>query len=116
MKSLLKLLRSLWFVALWALFGLGFGTTASAIGYDGQTQPTIVYGASSASLINYNAAHEQAANETRSGTTGNRVLFAKFVQFVAAKSEVTRGLGLSGTMPGAGRATVSSGRGISRSC
>ncbi len=61
MKSLLKLMHSMWFVTLLALFGFALATstsgmTAPAIAYDEQAQPTIACDARSASAFGYDAA------------------------------------------------------------
>lgn len=91
MKLLPNLIRSLWFVTLLVLFGLGLATSTpgmavSAIAYDDQTQPTVSYDAPSLPAVDYDAAPTDVANETRSGRTGNRVLLARFAGFVAAKT------------------------------
>ncbi len=91
MKSLLRLIRSLWFVALLVLFDFGLATaasgmTASTIAYGGQTQPTIVYDVPSLLASGYDVAPALAANEKESQRAGTSNVFARFAKFHAAES------------------------------
>ncbi len=95
MKSLLRLIRSLWFVALLVLFDFGLATstsgmTASAIAYDGQTQPTIVYDAHSPLVFGYDVAPAPAANEKGSRVAETSGVFSGFAKFVAAETVAPR--------------------------
>jgi len=57
--------------------------------YDGQNQTTIAYDSSEESGIGYDAVSVLATGEKKNRTTGDRVSFAKFAEFQAAKTEAT---------------------------
>lgn len=96
MKSLLKLIHSMWFVTLLALFGFALATSTSGmiappIAYDEQAQPTIAYDALSDSTFDYDAASAFAGNEKEMRTSGDGDLFAQNAKFLAAKTTVRGG-------------------------
>lgn len=92
MKSLPKLMRSFWFVALLALFGLCSTTSTPGmavppIAYDEGALPTIAYDVPSLSVFDYDIAPALPANEReRRGAETSGVL-AGFSSFLAAESE-----------------------------
>lgn len=59
---------------------------STAWGYDAQPRPSTAYDGASLSAFDYDSASVLAIREKQNGATGNRVLFAKFAEFVAAKS------------------------------
>lgn len=100
MRVLLNLIRSLWMVGLLAMFGSALplgGLDAADVRYDfskeakpvvayhGQARSTTVYDGPSASQIGYTVARKPAADKTRNATTGNRVLFARCANCLAAE-------------------------------
>jgi hypothetical protein len=86
MKSLVKVFLSLWLGALVALPGVAQAMTALAVAYDEQTQPTIPYDAPSLSAFGYDAAPAPVANEKENSRWGTGHVFAKFADFLAAKT------------------------------
>ncbi len=54
--------------------------------YDGKSQTKVACDGSGESAVGYDSVLEHATDEMRNGATGNRVLFAKFGEFVAAKT------------------------------
>lgn len=57
----------------------------TAWGYDAQLRPSTAYDGASLSAFGYDSASVLAIGEKQNGVTGNRVLFAGFARFVAAK-------------------------------
>jgi hypothetical protein len=78
-----------WLQLRW-LFGLGILLLATAFAptfaYDGQDQTNVAHDSGFESAIGYDVVPEYAADETKNGTTGSRVLFAEFAKCLAAKT------------------------------
>lgn len=101
MKSLPKLIRSFWLVALLALFGLcstasAPGMTVPAIAYDEGALPTVAYDVPSLSVFDYDVAPALPANERERRGAETSGVFAGFSSFLAAEggrlgSDLTRG-------------------------
>ena len=79
-----------WFLAFWiGLIELSALPGEMRFAYDGHIQSIPAYDSSRESLIGYDAVLEHATDETRNGTAGTRVLFAKCAGFVAAQTEAS---------------------------
>jgi hypothetical protein len=96
MKSMLKQVRSMWLVALLALFSFAvaasaFGIAASAFAYDGLTQPTIAYDAPSRSPINYDPMSVFFSYEKGNRTPRIGAAFIGFSESLAAEETATTG-------------------------
>lgn len=70
---------------LWALLTAVIFVLPAGLAYDGKDQADVAYDGSRESTIGCDLVLEHAPDETREGKTGDRVLFAKFVKFLAAK-------------------------------
>ncbi len=78
----------LWIAPVLRLWMLLVATTLApfaTFAYDGHAQTNLGYDSNRESAIGYDAVVQHTDDETKNGTTGNRVLFAKFAGFVAAK-------------------------------
>ena len=93
MKSLLKLMHSIWRVMLLVAFGLPLPITALALSpvstlfaYDGQDQANIAYDGAALLVFNYDSAVVPIADVHENRTPGASGLFAEFTEFLAAKA------------------------------
>jgi|GEM_PF-3563996 len=82
-----KLLR---FLPLCAWFAVLSVLPYTTFAYDGQSKTRVAYDTGGESSIRYDAVFMLATGEKKNGTAGDRVLFAKFPEFLAAKNVAIR--------------------------
>jgi hypothetical protein len=77
--------RFRWLLGLWMLLAAVIFVPPATFAYDALNQLTVAYDGSGESDAGYDAVSVPATSEKKSGVTGDRVLFAKFERFLAAK-------------------------------
>ena len=97
-----KLLR---FLPLCAWFAVLSVLPYTTFAYDGQSKTRVAYDTGGESSIRYDAVFMLATGEKKNGTAGDRVLFAKFPEFLAAESGAFRAIN-----PAYAESTAQSGR------
>jgi hypothetical protein len=90
MKLLPKVIRSIWLIALLAVFSFDFannagGMSVSRIAYDGQGPFSIAYDGSSVSAFNYDPGPFPSANEKENQSARSSGDFSHFAGFLAAE-------------------------------
>lgn len=85
-------LRIRWLLRLWILLVATTFVLPASFAYDAQNQTTVAYDSSGESAVGYDAASVLATGEKETGTTGDRVPFAKFAKFLAAESGASSAL------------------------
>lgn len=76
--------RLQWVLGLWILLVVTTLTPPAIFAYDGQNQLTIAYDTGGESNVGYDAVSALATGEKQNATAGNRLLFAKFGESLAA--------------------------------
>lgn len=79
-------LRLRWLLRLWILLAAITFAPPAIFAYDAENQTTVAYDTSDEFAVGYDAVSVLATGEKKSGTAGDRVPFAKFAEFVAAKT------------------------------
>jgi hypothetical protein len=80
LATIISLLR------LWMLLVASALATSVGFGYDSHDKATIAYDNGGKAVIGYDAVVELTADATRNGMAGDRALFAKIAEFLAAKT------------------------------
>lgn len=91
MKTVSKLLRSIWAIALLVMLNVALpvgasGMSVSPIVYGEQVQMRIAYDGASSSAFDYDSASTLSTNETENRIREEGGVFAQFAEFLAAET------------------------------